>query len=256
MLLIPITIIWGLVSVVDGVGIGNWIQMSSSSNPNIKGIDISAKNNDVYLLGNDSTIYWWNSVDWIPVSQEGGPVAAAAQIGAALDSCLWVVDKQGGLTVYNKNTSQWSSIPAAPSPLAQISGQYCDRALGVSTAATAGKILLYQNGGWSTMPGGVVNWAAIGECDERWVAGNDGDLWRWDTHALVFYRPGGMSLQVDAQNATRIALANPPNGYAYISNGATWVNTVAGTAIRASIGRTWTYYLSNTGVPYYATVTP
>jgi len=275
MLLIAISLVSCILSIASGIGIDGWVALSGSD-PSLTAVDISAKGDQVWILGNDGAIHYWSvsaltpDGDWQYIDESNGvrqtqyPIA---HIGATLDGCVWTADQKGNISVYNSSISSWTSIPGPN--VTWIAGRYCNESNVVTNDSSShygngNTIFYYQNKTWtqqyspdSTTGGsypsaGLV--VGIVQSNQRYLTDSSSQIWSWNSPTTETQMPGA-GKQIDAESPTRIILVDPTNKM-YLWNGGGWTQIPGTAGARATINRSQAFYIDGTGVVYSANITP
>jgi len=288
-MLLAIVLVSSILSIASGTGIDGWVALSGSD-PSLRAVDISAKGNQVWILGNDGAIHYWSvsaltpDGDWQYVDESNGGRTTPypiAHIGATLDGCVWTADQRGNIAIYNSNAAGWTTITGGPYAT-WISGQYCNTAIAISNNrstynpsfnGTGNTIFYYANNKWTQVfntdgslggsypSAGVA--ASIGETSQVFSIDSNQRLYFWpapsnSTNPSTWNEVAGAAKQVDIEDPNKVISVNPDNTMS-INNG---TNSLyrhpipGGPAVKASINKSQAFYIDAGGNVYSANLTP
>jgi len=273
MLLIPIVLVSSILSIASGIGIDSWTSIGGSD-PSLRAVDISAKGDQVWILGSDGALHFWSvdaltpDGDWQWIDESNGQRTTPypiARIGATVDGCVWSVDQKYNIAIYNSSALKWKTITGAPN-VTWISGLYCNSSFVVTNTPTggAGNTLYYGlNNAWTEQwcanllgpfaCAGIV--AAIGESNTRWHVNSQDIIYQWTPSSTYpWTQPNNqLAKQIDAATPSRVIILDP-SGNMLLWNGGGWTGIPGGPAVKATISRSQAFYIDAAGNPYSANI--
>jgi len=246
MLLIGIVLVSSVLSIASGIGIDGWTALSGSD-PSLTAVDISAKGNDVYILGNDGAIHYWSvsaltpDGDWQWIDESNGQRQTTypiKQIAATSDGCVWTLDQNKNISVYNSNAANWTSHQVAPGyDVIWVSGYNCS-VFEVTFNMAGWVCTVGENGLWEVYPSN-----AIYQCFHTSKT----------TSTLTQYP--GTAKQIDAENSTLIIIVDQNNNM-LLWNAGSWKQIPGTAGARATINKSQAFYIDASGNAYSANITP
>jgi len=274
MLLIAIVLVSSILSIASGIGIDGW-QPLSGSDPTLTAVDISAKGNQVWIIGSDGALHYWSvsaltpDGDWQWIDEDGGTRKTPyplKHIGATLDGCVWTGDQKGNVALYNSSASNWTTITGLN--VSWVSGLYCNSSIAVSTtpapAGTGNTDYYYQNKAWTqlfqvyfgTSPS-CATIITIGDNNQAWLTNSNSQIFGlspFTTQGTWVLMPGS-ARQIDADSGNRVIMIDP-NGNMNLWNGGGWTGIPGGPAVRATINDAQAFYIDASGNAYSTNITP
>jgi len=271
MLLISIVLVSSTLSIASGIGIDGW-QPLIGSDPSLTAVDISARGNDVWIIGSDGALHYWSvsaltpDGDWQWIDESYGQrttPGALKQIGATLDGCVWSANQHGNVALYNSSASNWTTINGLN--VTWVSGLYCNTSVAVSTtpapAGTGNTDYVYQNKAWTqlyqvflgTSPSCATT-ITLGDNNQAWLTNSKSQIFGLSpfSSAGTWVIEPGSAWQLDADGSNVINVG--PNGYMSLWNGGGWTGIPGGPAAKATINKSQAFYMDAKGNAYSANI--
>jgi len=248
MLLIAIVLVSSILSIASGIGIDGW-QVLSGSDPSLTAVDISAKGDDVWILGNDGAIHYWSvsaltpDGDWQWIDESNGPRPSPypiKQISATSNGCVWILDQKLNAAVYNRNAATWTSYPTyTPGP-------------GYTVTSLCGKSCNYSQYTDTSQPGWV---CSIGEDNDNWESYSS-NIYRCVNNVQTgCYQVAGTATKIEAENSTRVIIVDS-NKKMSLWNAGSWKQIPGTAGARATINKAQAFYIDASGNAYSANIIP
>jgi len=273
MLLIAIVLVSSILSSASAIGIDGWVSIQGSD-PTLRAVDISAKGNQVWIIGSDGALHYWSvsaltpDGDWQWIDETNGQRTTPyplKHIGATADGCVWTFDQRGNIARYNSSALGWKTITGGPN-VTWISAQTCNISSVITNTfsthyANGNTHFYYQNGAWTQLytndwtggpyPNSGIT-CAIGDNNEGWLTNSNGNIYSRapvSTTPAAWTQLSGLAKQIDAENGNLVIIVDF-SGNMYLWNGGGWQGIPGGPAVRATINTAQAFYIDASGNAY------